>query len=191
MIRAGHNDRTLVADILTKSFDANQSVNYLVKQDAKRVERVRALMEYSFDVCRKFGEVYLSEDKKACALILYPDQKRTSLQSIGLDVKLILRSIGITNISKALQREAKIKKIQPKQAMTYLWFIGVYPEYQNLGLGTNLLKNIIEESRQKNRPLFLETSTLKNIPWYTKFGFKVYSELDLSYKLFFLKKDIA
>ena len=36
MIKANLNDRALVANLLAQSFDDNQSVNYIVKQDSKR-----------------------------------------------------------------------------------------------------------------------------------------------------------
>ncbi len=191
MIKATYDDKSVVLDILTKSFDTNQSVNYIVKQDENRAQRVRALMDYSFEVCYLFGDVYLSNDKKACALILYPDKKKTTIKSILLDVKLILSCVGIGNVKKALTRESKIKKLQPNEPMYYIWFIGVDPAYQNSGIGTELLNEVIQDSAHKKRSIYLETSTLKNIPWYKKFGFDVYNELDLSYKLFFLKKDAA
>lgn len=35
MIKANYNDKNLIINILTKSFDSNQSVNYIVKQDKK------------------------------------------------------------------------------------------------------------------------------------------------------------
>lgn len=189
MTRADYTDKNLVVDILTKSFDDNQSVNYIVQQDSKRPHRVRALMDYSFEVCHSFGKVFLSDDKKACALVLFPDQRRTSLKSILLDVKLIFSCMGIGNIRKALTRESKIKNLQPKGLMYYLWFIGVDPKFQNTGAGTKLLNEVIEDATSRKRSIYLETSTLKNIPWYKKFGFDIYNELDLGYNLFFLKKD--
>jgi hypothetical protein len=76
MRRATVNDRQLVIDILKKSFDDNKSVNYVVKQDQKRKDRIKGLMEYSFDVCNAFGEVWMSEDLQACGLILFPDKLR-------------------------------------------------------------------------------------------------------------------
>jgi len=39
-------------------------------------------------------------------------------------------------------------------------------------------------------PVYLETSTLKNMPWYKRMGFEVYDEVELSYTLFFLKLDL-
>src|SRR5690606_29323409 len=144
----------------------------------------------SFDMCYLFGDVFLSEDRKACALVLYPDKKRTTAQSILLDIRLIIDCIGISNIKKALAREAAIKKLQPKETMYYLWFIGVAPEQQGRGAGSKVLDDIIQDSNQSGRPVYLETSTLKSLPWYKKAGFKIYNELDLSYKLFFLRRPL-
>ena len=189
MIKAMYKDRDRVVDILAASFDDNKSVNYIVKQDKKRKQRIRKLMAYSFDICYLYGEVFLTDDKEACALVLYPDKKKTTLKSILLDVQLIFSCIGIENIKKALDRESKIKQLQAKDLMYYLWFIGVDSECQNQGIGSELLKNIIKDSDCKKRSVYLETSTLKNLPWYKKFGFQIYNELDLSYKLFFLKRD--
>ena len=190
MKKAEYTDKALVVDILTKSFETNQSVNYIVKQDEKRIKRLSALMDYSFEVCIAFGDVFLSNDNKACALIVYPDKKKATLKSTLLDLKLIFQSVGFENISKTLKREKLISSIQPKIPMSYLWFIGVDPVAQNQGIGGKLLQEIIDYSDNNNRPIYLETSTVKNLPWYEKFGFEVYSEQDLSYHLYFFKRDV-
>lgn len=188
MVKATYADKARVIDILTESFDANLSVNYLVPQDKKRKQRIRKLMEYSFEICYLYGDIFLTEDKAGCALILFPDKKKNNLKSIFLDIKLILSCIGISNIKKALTRESKIKNLQPKIPMYYLWFIGVDPSQQNKGTGTVLMKEIIDDAHNMQRPIYLETSTLKNIPWYEKFGFRIYDELELGYRLFFMEK---
>ena len=189
MINANPNDRTLVVNLLVQSFDDNQSVNYIVKQDDKRIQRIRVLMDYSFEICSLFGAIYLSNDKKACALIVFPDQKRTTLKSILLDLKLILFCVGLSGIKKALSRESLIKKIQPKEKMYYIWFIGTDKSNQHSGIGSKLLQEIIEDADSKKLPIYLETSTLKNLPWYERFGFEIYHKLKLSYTLYFLKRD--
>ncbi len=189
MIRAEYKDKERIVDILTHSFQDNKSVNYILKQDEKRLQRVRNLMDYSFEVCYMFGDVFLSEDKTGCALIVLPEKKKTTLKSVLLDVKLIFTCTGLTNVKKTLDRELKIKKLQTKEPMYYLWFIGVDPKQQNKGTGSELLREVIKQGELKNRPVTLETSTSKNIPWYEKFGFKIYNELNLGYRLFFLKKE--
>jgi hypothetical protein len=78
MRKAGISDKSIILDILTRPFDDNKSVNYVVKQDQNRVDRITKLMDYSFNVCNEFGEVWISDDQQACALILFPDKKRSS-----------------------------------------------------------------------------------------------------------------
>jgi len=189
MVKAELTDKNLVVDILTYSFADNKSVNYVIKQDKFRTKRLEKLMEYSFDYCRLFGEVYLSDDKKACALLVLPDKKKTTLKSIVLDIRLAWSCVGVSNLKKVMEREARIKALHPNAAMYYLWFIGVQPDDQNKGVGSFLLKQLIQRSGELQRPMYLETSTLKNIPWYEKFGFSIYHELDFGYKLFCLKRE--
>ncbi|MBE9462459.1 hypothetical protein ACFP1I_10525 [Dyadobacter subterraneus] len=57
---ASTKDRKLVTDILTKAFADNKSVNYIISANGSRERRIRALVEYSFDVCNLFGKIYLS-----------------------------------------------------------------------------------------------------------------------------------
>lgn len=189
MITASHQDKPRITEILARSFDDNQSVNYVIPQDAKRDRRIQALMNYSFDVCRAFGDVFLSEDRRACALAVWPEKKKTTFNSILWDARLVLSCTGLGNIRKTLRRETLIKKTQPEDPMYYLWFIGVDPGAQHQGRGSRLLAELIDHSQRLQRPICLETSTISNLPWYQKFGFHVYAELDLGYRLYFLKRD--
>jgi GNAT superfamily N-acetyltransferase len=188
MIKGSNADKDLVIDLLTQSFDANQSINYIVRQDESRKAHIRALMDYSFEICYLFGEIWLSDDKKACALLLYPQEKRTTFKTVWLDIKLIFKAIGLGGIRKTLNRESKIKKNQPREDMVYLWFIGVNPADQHHGIGSKLLAEIITEANSKSHPVCLETSTLRNLPWYQRFGFEIYNQLELGYTLVFLKR---
>lgn len=188
MKRADINQKSLVVDILSMSFDDNKSVNYVVKQDSNRQARIRGLMEYSFDICNAFGDVWMANDDQACALVLYPDKKRSTLNAILWDAKLALSVIGLSRVSQVLSRESKIKSFHPKERFTYLWFIGVTPELQNKGKGSQLLHEIINESESQGRPIYLETSVDRNLPWYQKFDFEVFQELNLTYRLYMLRR---
>lgn len=188
MRKASIMDKTHVIQILAKSFSDNKSVNYVVKQDQKKEDRIRALMEYSFDVCYAFGEVWMSNDDQACALILFPEKKKTSLRTILWDVKLALSVIGIDRVNTVLKRESMIKNNHPKDSFAYLWFIGVNPIEQNKGIGTAFIQEVIAECERKRRPIYLETSTQKNIPFYKKFGFEIFQSLNLNYTLYQLRR---
>lgn len=191
MIKATSRDKEIVVTILAESFDSNKSVNYVANQSKNRLKNIRVLMEYSFDTCLDYGEIFLSEDKSACALILYPENKKTTYKSIYNDLRLAISCIGVTRIFKVLEREGKIKSNHPKTSMAYLWFMGVTPAKQGTGIGGKLLTEVITYCDSLKKPIFLETSTLKNLPWYSKYGFGIIKELDLSYTLYILKRDCS
>lgn len=188
MKKAQYYEKNLVIDILSKSFETNQSVNYIVKQDELKLKRIESLMDYSFNVCYRFGDVFLSDDNKGCALILYPDKKKTTIWSVLLDLKLIFSCVGVGNVMKTLKREKLINKTHPKTPFSYLWFVGVAPCEQNKGIGSKLLQSVLDYSDQQNLPVYLETSTVRNLPWYDKFGFQSYHEEELTYHLYFFKR---
>jgi ribosomal protein S18 acetylase RimI-like enzyme len=190
MKRVNHDQKELVIDILSDAFDNNKSVNYVVKQDSHRQSRVRGLMDYSFNICNTFGEVWLSDDEQACALMLFPDRKSANLNSVLWDIRLALSVIGISRIKQVLEREAKIKSFHPNSPFTYLWFIGVRPELQNKGKGSDLLKEIILQSEQSQKPIYLETSVERNLSWYKGQGFEIYQQLKFTYTLYLLRRNI-
>lgn len=189
MRHADHKDKRLVVDILSESFDSNKSVNYVVKQDAQRKDRIRSLMEYSFNVCLDSGEIWISDDNLACALLLFSEKKTTTLRSILWDLNLAINAIGLTRIFEVLKRESQIKQNHPKDPFTYLWFIGVDPQAQKRGVGSKLLNEVIDMNRKKERPIYLETSVTNNLAWYKKFGFEIYHKVKLNYELFLLRKE--
>ena len=188
MIRATLDDKEGIITQLVRSFDDNRSVNYIITQGANRSCCIKALMAYAFDMCYHYGEVFFSDDRKASALVLFPEKRKTDLRTVWLSIRLVIRSIGWKNVPKVKKREAVIKKTQPSTLLYYLWFIGVEPEHQGNGIGTLLLKEVIERAKQMNRVICLETSTLKNLPWYKKYGFEIYAKKDLEYPLYFLKQ---
>ena len=188
MRKASISDKSIILDILTRSFDDNQSVNYVVKQDQNRVDRIRNLMDYSFNVCNEFGEVWISDDQQACALILFPDKKRSSFRTMLWDLKLALSVIGLDRVNAVLKREAMIKSNHPKEPIAYLWFIGVNPKLHGKGIGSAFIQEVISECERKKRPIYLETSMEKNLPFYKKFGFEIFQSLQLTYTLYQLRR---
>lgn len=188
MFIASSDDKELIVDILSQSIDEEKCINYNIPQDKKRTARIRYLIDYSFEVSRQFGEVYISDDRKACAIMLYPQQKKSIFSTFWLDIRLIVRTLGISGILKSLKSGAKAKKDWPEENIAYLWYIGVYPKDQHQGIGTKLLKQILAEADKDKHIVCLETSTRKNLSWYERSGFQIYHQIELDFSLFFLKR---
>lgn len=191
MRRAASEDKKRVIDILTRAFDTNQSVNYVVRQGKGREQRLIGLMDYSFNVCQRFGEVWISDDGQACALLLFPGNKRVSVSSLWLDIRMGLSVIGLNRVRKVLIREGMIKRFHPREPICYLWFIGVHPKMQGKGIGSALIREVIQECDKKGRSIYLETSVDSNLPWYKRFGFEIFHSLNLTYKLYLLRRKVS
>ncbi|TPN84530.1 GNAT family N-acetyltransferase [Aquimarina algicola] len=186
MISGTQNDRKRIIDIIANSFDSNKSTNYTIKQDKKRQERLRFLVEYSVFQGEKFGEILMSRDKNAACIIIFPWFKSFSLLSLIWDIKLIFKAVGLRNLNAVLKRERLLKKNHPATPFYHLWYIGVDPDHQNKGTGSKLLEEVLENFSDK--PIYLETSVTENLRWYHKYGFEIIDVLDLGYKLYILRK---
>lgn len=189
MRRATNADKTTIINLLAASFDDNKSVNFLVRQDSGRSARIKALMAYAFDTCLAFGEVWISDDLQACALLILPETRKTGIRSVWRDLQLVRHCIGWDQVRKAMAREAAIKAIHPPGLKAYLWFIGVAPAAQHKGLGSQLMSDLLAEPSLKGRTVCLETSAEANLPWYARFGFERYHEFDWGYRLYCLKRE--
>lgn len=175
--------------ILTAAFNRNLSVNSVVKQDKYRLRRIGALMVYAMNVAKLSGITVLSDTANACVILSYPHLKKSFLRLTWLDIMLVIKSIGVSGIARTLKRGKLIAAVKPKVDMAYLWFIGTDPNFQHQGEGSLLMQQVLDFTDRKKLPVYLETSVLENVRWYERFGFEVYQELQLDYKLYFLKRE--
>lgn len=190
MIRAISSDKKMICALLVSSFSDNPSVNDIVDGRRRWADRMVGLMEYAFELCMRCGEVWLSDDRRGCALLLFPHERRTTLYTVWLDVKLALGVVGISRLARVLRRDRLVRDLHPGQDKAYLWFIGVKPLHQKTGLGSALLSELISRYDSLGLPLYLETSMPGNLAWYRRFGFKQYDQLELGYRLFFLFRTV-
>lgn len=195
MIKASIKEKELVVDILYNAFvgiNFPNSINFVVKQDIHRNKRLRFLMEYLFLKAINSGEVYISNNKKACILLHYPHQERITFNSALQDFKLVFKTIGVSNVYKVLKRERQLKKYHLKVAHVHPLIMGVKKEHQGKGTGVRLIFDILRAHQTNKLPCILETTTKSNLKLYKKFGFYIFNETtDLGYPLYFLRKDFS
>lgn len=188
MIKAVYADKPFIIDILCRAFENNNCVNEVVKPGKNRLKKIRNIMEYSFDICWNYGEIYFTPDHKAVALVFFPDRKKVTLSTVWNDVKLLVRAIDHRKVLKVITREFQLRHYYPEH-LAYLWYLGVDPDCQGQGVGSALLKDLIALEDQHETPIYLETSTLLNVSFYKRMHFKVFKRFHSSYTLFMLKHE--
>ena len=70
-------------------------------------------------------------------------------------------------------------KHDPVEQHWHLGPIGVLPTYRGSGIGTMLMERFCKEVDACMAKAYLETDSDKNVRFYEKFGFKVFSESDI------------
>jgi sugar-specific transcriptional regulator TrmB len=144
VIKAGKIHKEKVIEILSECFEKNKSVNWIVKQDSKRKERIRDLIDYSFETCIKIGEIYLTENLTGVIIFSNSDEKLPILEEAYLTVRLIWKVTGIVGIGKALQREKYINRFHPQdEEFIYIWFLGLKKTEQGRGVGSKMVQEVI------------------------------------------------
>ncbi len=168
-----------VISILSDAFDGNLSCNHAIIQDKQRKRRLYKLIEYSLEISKLKGELYLNESQTAAALLTYSFKKVNFFNQALLNLKLIANSVGLLGINKVLSREKYIKSYHPKTDYIYLWFIGTDTSSRKKGDGSKLLNEIITKANQLQIPIYLETSMKENLPFYRNNGFEIYHEKEI------------
>jgi len=189
MIEAAEKDKNLVIEILSRSFIDNKSINFVIDNNK---EKIPLLMDYCFNVGLDYGKIFLSNDKKGVIILLFPEKKKNTLKSILRDIRLAIKGIGVKRIYEVIKREGVIKKKQPKTLFIHLWYIGVYPNHSGKGIGSKLLSEVVSYCEELEKDIYLETSTIRNIPFYQRHNFKVVNKIssELPYELFILKRNL-
>lgn len=188
-------DKHLAIQILSDSFQQNPSVNWVIKNDLKRKERIHSLAEYAVKSAALKNGVFLSSDKSGVAVCYENMQKKNNIMEYVYQTKLVINSIGIRRVLKVLKRELYIAKIRPlNENFLYFWFFGVLPNHRGNGAAKELKESIFALAREKGLPIYLETSVFKNKKVYERYGFEVYhlwDEPGQDIKLWFMRKSFS
>mgnify|MGYP001818732998 CR=1 FL=1 len=190
-------EHQLAADILYSAFSdipLDNSINFVVKQNAKKASRLRFLMRYLVNTAFMKGEVIVNDAGTACALLHLPTRLTIiqRLKQFWWDVKLANTTIGWNRVSKILRRQKALRKFHPKEPHIHPIILGVMKAEQGKGLGIQLIRELLQAYSENKLPVIIETTTHENIRLYQKSGFRILKQTEeLGYPLTYLRLENA
>lgn len=190
MRRAKPSEKELVIELLSKAFDSDGSVNFIIPPGTLRSWRIKKLIEYSYYYCSSFGEVFISNDNHSCALVLFPWKRKRTISTMLWDLGLALAVSGPARIQRLVKRENAIRAHYPSGKYCHLWLIGTDPEKQGRGSGSVLLKEILDCFDTVNIPVILQTSADYSLRWYRKFHFELLRQVNLGHTIYLLQRHV-
>lgn len=179
MKKAIASDKDKVVKIICESFNTNPHVNFIVKKDAKRSERMVTLAEYAFKYGLRRNGVFLTDDGLGVAIIFEYGKVKMNLYEYWLQVILVFNCFTFSRSLMVDKIESQIKKNRASDVeYLYLWFFGVADEALGTSNGRDLMKFIFKMSSDQKLPIYLETSLRRNTAIYKRFGFEEYNILE-------------
>ncbi len=174
-------DFDAVGAMLGRAFDDDPVMNHLAKQDARRSERIRHLMDIALHtLAYPYGEVYIGANCEGAALWNPPGKVPHGLLFNLQMLPHMARIAGLGGIQKAIGAFDFIDKKHPQAPEHYyLAVIGIEPSRQGTGAGTTLIRHVLERSDREGVAAYLESSKKQNVPLYERLGFRVTEETNL------------
>lgn len=173
-------DVPALEDVITRAFEDDPLMNWIVRPDDSHLECLRSYMSFALRTATMpHGDVYTTDGLHGAALWSPPGKwKLGPLQQLrGLPG--LARCIGLRRVLTVMPALNVIHKLHPAQPHYYLGVLGVAPEYQGLGIGSRLMAPVLQRCDRTGIPAYLESSKERNIPLYERIGFQVIAEVDL------------
>ena len=177
---ATSDEMPALARVLTRAFADDPVTAWVFPDEADRLARLARFYGDLFLPRMAVGrdEIYTDEDQLGIASWTPPGQGETS----ALETLRLLPAMAALWgrwLPRAVRTLAYMESRFPKEPHWHLPFLGVAPEAQGQGLGSALMRPILDRSDREGVPAYLEASTPRSRELYLRHGFVVLDDMRL------------
>ncbi|MFD7549319.1 GNAT family N-acetyltransferase [Streptomyces sp. NPDC059578] len=170
---AGATDRETVLDLLDRGFRGDPVSQWVFAAEGDFHRKHRLMMGGILDIVLEAGRVDLTEDGSAVALWLsMPEGGHEDPD--GVDGPALMREAVDPGNERIEQVGRLTERLHPTHAAhEYLWMIAVDPDRRSQGLGTTLIRPVLERCDRAGTAAYLEASNARSRDLYRRLGFEV------------------
>lgn len=175
-VLAGPADLDNVADDYAAAFAHDPVLDWVLRDDAGRDRARTAFFRLVVRVTRAQAREI---ERPACGggAALWVPSERLDGMGVVNELKIaatLVRACGLSRFGRLIAvREAMETHHPSGRPHDYLYFLGVRPELQGLGIGSRLLAARTARLDAAGRPAFLETGAERTLSLYRTHGFEV------------------
>ena len=130
------------------------------------------------DLARPEHLVFTDEDGIGVAIWKAPNQWKLPTGDMLRAVPAMLRAFG-TKAPRMIGAFNAIEKVHPKEEHYYLEALGTRKDMQSKGIGSAVLREMLDRCDREGMPAYLESSNVKNVPFYARHGFAATGEISV------------
>ncbi|MDJ0588835.1 MAG: GNAT family N-acetyltransferase [Pleurocapsa sp. MO_226.B13] len=183
VVRLERSQIELASTIAAKAFADDPVFGYLTPEARQsRLKALTWLATNTLKYCYDCGHIYTTPDLKGIAAWLPPEKSSfTAIQELQLILRLRLYLLPFKCGWNKLGRWLSFLKVSEDyherdmqtQPHWYLALMFVNPSYQSQGIGSALLKPILDRASDEKLPCYLVTFTEPAVNFYQKNGFEM------------------
>ena len=184
---ADEGDRELVVRLLDEAFQDDPVSGWVFPGDEYRRTTHHRLMAAFTEIVLAEGRIDVTEDESACALWLpvpaeEHEQHEQHKQHEDHEAYAAAADDGPARLREAIdpgnERIELIGRLTAEihpagRAHEYLWMIGVTPQLQGAGIGTALVRPVLDRCDREGLPAYLEASNARSRALYERLGFEL------------------
>jgi ribosomal protein S18 acetylase RimI-like enzyme len=176
--KATGDDRSALVDILTVVFHDDPVFTWLVLDPQRRPQILRAFFEVLVDVTHPHDELWVTEPDPVSTAIWVPP----GCQPGGEDGEQMVGWLVAAAAETADRLLAALELMEdqhPHDPHAYLFFLGTLPHWQSRGIGSAVMREVLDRCDRDGTPAYLEATSLDNQRLYLRHGFQVTGEIVL------------
>ncbi|HEV3048400.1 MAG TPA: GNAT family N-acetyltransferase [Solirubrobacteraceae bacterium] len=178
--RARAEDVPALAAMLARAFFDDPVASWAWRPDGLRPKALERFQAIRLRQLLGGEEVWASADLRSAALWAPPGARRTSLREVAALAPCFSRPRLLARMPLVAIGWEGLERHHPrKPPHYYLAVLGTDPEAQGRGLGSAVLRPVLEQCDSDQVAAYLESSKERNIDFYVRHGFRVVEEITL------------
>ena len=139
---------------------------------------IARFMRFALDLGRPAGHTYTVAANAGAAVWSPPDVEILDEAAVGRFFELLGEEIG-DDVERVGEGLMQLTEVHPHEPHFYLFVLGTDSAVQNQGLGSRLIGEVLDRCDRQGVPAYLESSNVRNVPFYERHGFRVQKEIDV------------
>jgi len=180
-IRAARvEDAPAITELLVRALSTDPFVTWLVRPGKHRDAAMHAYVDLLLtELTLPHGHVYVTEPVDGAVLWVPPGRWDLGLFDRLRLLPTFLRIVGWGRAAAIDDALTRVDQSRPKVPHYLLALIGTEPARRGHGIGTALLRPVLDRCEREGTPAVLETYSKENVEWYRRRGFRFVREIEL------------